>query len=495
MISFKNIPPNLRTPGFFAELDASQANTASQPLRALIIGQVTGSSTLTANVPALSISAAEARIAGGAGSILAAMVAAYRANDVFGELWYLPVADDGSAVAATGSIAFAGPATAAGVLSLYIAGQLVSIVVTSAMTAAQLATATVAAITAAIDLPVTAVIDGSVTSKVNLTAKNKGACGNDIDIRVNYRGSAGGEALPTGITPTVVAMASGATNPTLTNALAALADTPFDIIISPYIDVTSRTAISSLLNDTTGRWAWSSQIYGHCFIAVRASQGALASLGATMNDQHLTCIGAYDSPSPNYVWAAAVAGASAVSLRADPAVPLQTLAVAGVLAPPIPSRFLQSQRNLLLYDGISTFKVDNSGTVTIENLITTYQTNGQGQPDNSYLEVETMFTLMAVLRFFSGVVSTKFARVKLGSDGKRYPASAGVVTPSTIKAEMIATYRELEDLGLVQNSDAFAAAVTVTANTQNPSRVDVLLPITLIGQLRVFATLVQFRLS
>jgi phage tail sheath gpL-like len=45
----------------------------------------------------------------------------------FGELWCLPLADAGGAVAAAGSIAFTGPATAAGVLSLYIAGVLVSV--------------------------------------------------------------------------------------------------------------------------------------------------------------------------------------------------------------------------------------------------------------------------------------------------------------------------------------------------------------------------------
>jgi phage tail sheath gpL-like len=491
-ISFKNIPANLRTPGFFAEIDASQANTASQQQRALIIGQVTSSGTLAPNVPVLSASAAEARVAGGAGSILALMVAAYRANDVFGEVWYLPVADDGAAAAATGTINFTGTATAAGTLSLYIAGQLVPVGVTVGMTAAALATAIVTAVTAAIDLPVTAT---STTGTVTLTAKNKGLCGNDIDLRLNYRGTAGGEATPTGLTPTVGAMTGGTTNPTLTTALAALADMPFDVIVSPYNDATSRAAISALLNDTTGRWSWSSQIYGHCFIAQRGSQGNLATLGTGLNDQHLTCIGFYDSPSPSFAWAAAFAGAAAVSLRADPGVPLQTLIVAGILPPPIQSRFLESQRNTLLFDGISTFRVDNAGTITIENLITTYQTNGQGQPDNAYLELETMFTLIAVLRFFSGVVSSKFARVKLGSDGKRYPASANVVTPATIKAEMIATYRQIEDLGLVQNSDGFAAAVTVTKNAQNPSRVDVLLPITLIGQLRVFATLVQFRLS
>ncbi|WP_415427284.1 hypothetical protein, partial [Staphylococcus borealis] len=107
--------------------------------------------------------------------------------------WYLPVADDGGASAATGSITFGGPANGAGVLNLYIAGQLVTVAVAAGATAATIATAAQAAIAAAIDLPVSAAVDGGVAGKVNLTAKNKGLVGNDIDLRANYLGSAGGE--------------------------------------------------------------------------------------------------------------------------------------------------------------------------------------------------------------------------------------------------------------------------------------------------------------
>jgi phage tail sheath gpL-like len=495
-IAFRTIPAGLRTPGTFAELDASQANTAAGTQRALIIGQITAAGTLTPNVPVQSASVTEANSAGGAGSMLAAMVAAYRANDAFGEVWYLPLADDGAAAAATGAIVFGGPATGAGAVSLYIAGQIVQIAVAASATAAQVATTAAAAINAAIDLPVTAAVDGGNPAKVNLTAKNKGAVANDVDVRVNYRGAPGGEALPAGVTVTITAMSGGTTNPTLTTALAALGSMPFDFIVSPYSDTTSIAAITGLLGDQAGRWAPTTQIYGHCFIAKRGTQGALASFGAALNDQHLTCLGYADSPTPPYAWAAALAGAVAPSVRADPGTPLQTVAIAGVLAPPIQSQFQIGQRNLLLYDGISTFRVDPAGTVQIERLITTYQVNAQGQADNAYLDAETMFTLMAVLRAYATLWSTKFARAKLGQDGVRYGPGSNVLTPATIRAEFVALYRSLEtNQAWVQNSDAFAAAVSVTKNTATPGRVDVLLPIILIGQLRVVAMLVQFKLQ
>lgn len=496
MIPFRNIPAGLRTPGTFAELDPSQANTSAGTQRALIIGQITAGGTLTPNVPVQSASVSEASSAGGPGSMLATMVAAYRANDAFGELWYLPVADDPAAVPATGAIVFGGPATAAGAVSLYIAGQRLTVPVAAGATASQIAASAIAAITAAIDLPVTAALDGSNPAKVNLTAKNKGAVANDIDVRANYRGSPGGEALPSGVTLTITALTGGTTNPSLTAALAALGSMPFDFIVSPYSDTTSIAAITGLLGDVTGRWSPTTQIYGHCFIAKRGTQGTLATFGSALNDQHLSCLGFNDSPTPPYAWAAALAGAVAPSVRSDPGMPLQTVAIAGVLAPPVQSQFQIGQRNLLLYDGISTFRVDPSGTVQIERLVTTYQVDAQGQADSSYLDAETLFTLMAVLRAYALLWSTKFARAKLGQDGVRYGPGSNVVTPATIKAEFVALYRSLEtDQAWVQNSDAFAANVSVAKNTTSPGRVDVLLPIILIGQLRIVAMLVQFQLQ
>jgi phage tail sheath gpL-like len=60
----------------------------------------------------------------------------------------------------------------------------------------------------------------------------------------------------------------------------------------------------------------------------------------------------YRSPSPRYIWAAALTGAAAPSLRNDPGRPLQSLPVYGVLAPDLADRFELTERNNLLYSGI-----------------------------------------------------------------------------------------------------------------------------------------------
>jgi phage tail sheath gpL-like len=491
-IAFKNIPSNLRVPLFYAELDNSNANTGATTQRALIIGQMTSAGTGTANTPQISQGATEAKSVGGQGSMLALMTAAYRAADPFGEVWYLPLADDPSAVAASGSISITSAATANGTLNLYIAGQRVTLAVTSAQTTAQIATALAAAINAAGDLPVTAT---AATNSVAITAKNKGLAGNDIDIRLNYRGAAGGESTPAGLALTITSMSGGTTNPTLTTGLANLLDQPFDFIVMPYTDSTSLDAIKSFLSSTTGRWSWSRQIYGHAFAAYRGTLGALTTFGTGRNDEHVSVMGFCDSPSSAWVWAADVAGTAASALRADPARPLQTLALSTVLAPPLASRFALTDRNTLLWDGISTFTVAADGTVAIENLITTYQLNSFGQADDSYLEVETLFTLAYVLRQLQSVVTSKYSRMKLAADGTRFAPGSAIVTPGVIKADLIAQYQQLEYDGFVQKSTEFAQGLIVQQNSTNPNRVDVLYPGVLIDQLRIFALLMQFTLA
>ena len=490
-VPFSNIPSNLRVPLFYAEVDNSQANSGAQTQRTLIIGQITSTGNGVVTVPVLGQGVSDAQAKGGLGSMLALMTAAYKKSDNFGEVWFLPLEDAEGSVAASGSLLVAGTPSGTGVISLYIAGQLLSFAVATAEPAADIASGLVALVNSSSNLPVTAT---ATDATVKFTAKNKGATGNDIDVRLNYLGTAGGEVTPAGLTLTVTAMAAGATNPVLDAALASLGDEAFDFIVSPYTDTASLNALKNLLNDKTGRWSYASQIYGHIFAAQRGTLATLATAGNARNHQHESIMGFYDSPSPAWIWASDVAGPAAVALRADPGPPLPTFTLSPVLAPPAPSRFDLGERNTLLWDGISTFTVASDGTVAIENLITTYQKNGFGAADDSYLQVETLFLLMYVLRAQRSLVTSKYARVKLAADGTRFAPGSAIVTPKIIKADLIAQYGAMEYDGFVQDAKAFAKELIVEKNRANPNRVDVLWPGTLINQLRIFALLAQFRL-
>jgi phage tail sheath gpL-like len=136
-----------------------------------------------------------------------------------------------------------------------------------------------------------------------------------------------------------------------------------------------------------------------------------------------------------------------------------------------------------------------SGTVQIERAITTYQRNSMGDADASYLDSETLHTSAYVLRRLKSIITSKYARHKLASDGTRYGAGQAIVTPSVIRGELVAEYARLETSGICENRDLFKKYLIVERNADNPNRLDVLFPPDYVNQLRVFALLNQFRLQ
>ena len=149
----------------------------------------------------------------------------------------------------------------------------------------------------------------------------------------------------------------------------------------------------------------------------------------------------------------------------------------------------------MLFDGIATWAVDTGGLVRITRSITTYQKNVFGEPDPSYLDVETLATLARVIRRLKQGITQKYPRHKLANDGTRFGEGQAIVTPNIIRSEIVAQYSQMEALGLVENTPAFSAALIVERNPTDPNRVDVLYPPDLINQLRIFALLAQFRLQ
>jgi phage tail sheath gpL-like len=205
-------------------------------------------------------------------------------------------------------------------------------------------------------------------------------------------------------------------------------------------------------------------------------------------------MGAYDSPTCPEEWAAALCGIAAFNLNNDPARPLHTLKLKGVLAPPPDSRFTRAERDTLLYDGIATWIVDSGGSVLIERSITTYQTNALGILDASYLDIQTLATLGEIRDQFKARMVSRFIvpRFKLADDG--FPVSPGsfVATPSTVAQEIIGLFTELRNVGLVENLDEFIENLVVERDATDRNRVNVLLPPDLINQFRVLAGMIQF---
>ncbi len=345
VVSLTRIPSNLLRHGTFVEIN-SAGNTAVQVQRTLIIGQVTSSGLLASrpNLQLISSGVSDAKLQGGRGSMLALMTARYKVADNSGQVWYLPLLDDPNSQAATLSFVVTTVATSAGTIPLMVAGIVVPVGVAATLTTAATASAIVAAINLNLDLPVTAAIGGT-TSTVTVTAKNKGFCGNDIDLRLAYYGTTGGDIMPAGLVITGLLIATGTQlsggtqNPrALLAALDNLADDPFDFVVFPYTDAASLNVWQTFMDGNTGRWSWDRMIYGGGFNGFRGTYGAATSYGVTRNDPAMATMPVYDAPEPSWIWAARIAGDYAVSCRANPAVPFQDI-VTDLLPPPVQNRF------------------------------------------------------------------------------------------------------------------------------------------------------------
>ncbi|MCX2542232.1 phage tail sheath subtilisin-like domain-containing protein [Pseudomonas sp. COW5] len=491
-IGFSNIPADIRVPLFYAEMDNSAANSASSSMRRLIVAQV-NDNIAPSEVGKLVLvsSVALAKSIGGQGSMLASMYETFRKADPIGEIWCLPLHNATGAIA-KGVLTLTGTATQAGLLNLYVGGARVQATVVNGATAAQAATALAQKINATADLPVSAAAAEGV---VTLNAKWTGESGNDISLQFNRLGKSNGEETPAGLTTAITAMTGGVGVPDQVAAVAALGDEPFEFIALPWSDLATLNTWQAVMDDSTGRWSWAKQLFGHVYSAKRGTVGTLVAAGQARNDQHMT-IQALEPGVPQPVWvqAAALAARTSVFISADASRPTQSGSLPGVDPAPASERFTLTERQSLLNYGIATAYYEG-GYVRIQRSITTYQKNAYGQADNSYLDSETMHQSAFIVRRLQSVITSKYGRHKLASDGSRFGAGQPIVTPATIRGELIAQYAKLELEGHVENAELFAEHLIVERDVQDPSRVNVLFPPDYINGLRVFALLNQFRLQ
>lgn len=484
-ISFNQMPASIRVPGTYVEIDNSRALTglSEWPAKVLILGQRLTTGSVAALVPVRVTSPEQGRLYFGRGSQLAHMIEAWFRASPWVDVWAMAMDDVGAGVAATKTVTVTGPATATGEIALLIGGRRVPVTVTSGQAATAIATAIAAAVNASSDLMFTAAAASAV---VTLTCRHKGEAGNLVDVRHSYYA---GEALPSGVGLAIAAGVSGTTNPTVTTALDAVASTWFTDFLIPWTDATNVAAIEAQMLTA---WGPVSMRDSMTWAALGGTHGALTTFGAARNNQLDTFTGLRGIPTPPWEWACSEAGMIIPALALDPARPVQTLQIPGVLAPIVTDRFTWQERNLLLRDGISTFTVNDAGQCFVERKITTYQTAPSGVGDVSFLDVETVKTL-AYLRYdLRTFIPTRFPRFKLADDGTAFARGQDVATPGTIKAEIIARAYKWEAAGLVEGMDQFKADLIVVRNDTDKSRVDVRLPINIMNQLRVLAAQIQF---
>lgn len=487
---FNDIPASLRIPGFYIEFDNRLAGNAVFMGKLLVIGQKLTAGTQSAGTLVRVTGQEQADDLFGRGSMLAEMLRSIKDVDRFLETWAVALEDDDTGVAAEGSVEVTAGPSETRPLALYIAGRRVWVEMQAGDIPDDVAQAIVDAVNADTRMPVTAAIDGTTTSLVNLTCKWAGETGNDTDLRDSVKG----EKRPGGLALTYTQPTGGSVNPALDPAIAAMGDEWWNWICLPYTDTTSLEAMDSELVDRYGPMR---QIGGRAFAAYRGTHSETGTKGGDLNSPHVSIMGTNLAPSPTWLWAAVNSIVAAKSLANDPARPLQRLGMPGLIGPAEDTRWSDSERNLLLYDGIATYTVANDGTVQIERQITTYQENEAGVADDSYLDINTPETLERIRFEQVSLFAQKYPRHKLAADADRefYDPSQPIMTPKVARTELLNLYRLtlMGAYGWVRDYDGYAESLSANIDPNDPSRLNVIDQPMLIGQYRVHAQQTQFR--
>lgn len=291
---------------------------------------------------------------------------------------------------------------------------------------------------------------------------SKGEIGNEITV-LAFSGA-------TGLTINPSTLSGGANNAELVNALASVAGTHYQVIISPFADDKNANALRTHLE------AVSAPMEKKPAIGVLGFRGTMAQ-GTTytekINSERISCAWYKGAVEPNALIAAGYG--AVIAKEEDPAKPLNTLEIKG-LAPVVPTQNpLLTEVNQALFHGLTPITVVNY-RVRIMRAITTYTKSATNTDDPSYLDLTTIRTLDYARKAIEQRIELRFPRAKLSNR-----------TPPKVRSEILDVLYRLENLEVIENVDAHKAKLLVQRNPQDPNRLDTVIPSDVVNGLHVVA--------
>lgn len=486
-----NIPSDIVAP--LLAFDVESAGQFTSETKMILLGHGLAAGALSEGGISLCSSVNEARALAGRGSMLESMAIRVFQNAPSQELYLGRVADTGTAEIRTVTIGSIPANGGQGVLQ--VAGEDVSIEIAAGTSANAVATALAAAINAFFNaatkksLPFTA---SAATNVVTLTARHKGVYASKLDAYVPIID--GGNAFA-GIL-TFATGTAGAGVPDVAAVLAAMGDDPFEIVISAFGDDSNRTKLDDYHNNTSGRWSYAQQLYGHAFYPKTGTTSELTASALAKDTWHLTMIPLFSSAgiaTPDYEFVTAVVSRVAALLGggADGRVSInQTgLKVEGVVAPRDRTYWPgYATRDALLKNGVSAWKVNTSGDVLVDKIITQQQTTNN-VPDTVFRDIQAVYQLTYALKFHRTALANEHSNKAIVDDN---PANnINLRTPKDIKATLVNSTVQLQTRGVVESSQDLLDQISVVRDADNRNRVNIVLPINRANPLDIFAGLAR----
>lgn len=487
-IPFKEVPPQYQLPGDYTEIQPAYGNQGvlPWPAKVLAIAQMLATGTAQPLTPMQITRPSDATAYFGAGSQAEGMAFAFIAANPYTPLFVMGVVDAPSATKATGTYTISGTWTVGWTFVPEIAGVRIPVGVLPTDTPTLVASNAATAINAVPSLPVTA---AAALGVLTITAKNGGVAGNDIDLWLN---PAPGDVLGAGALCAVVRMTGGATNPTIGAAITAITGEWFTGITCAWQDAANLSALETELDLRFGAMETLDALSFTVLTGTFAQQQAAK---ATINSRFIYGLCLTNPQSPPWALAASLAGVAAFRLTADPGRQLGDLALPGMLGSRPADRLITEEKELALEGGLCPVHVLSDGTVVLTRVVSMYLTNNAGVPDPAWHDVMTAAVMSRIRYDWDAYRKLVYPSNKLAPDGSvaaEYDTT--IATPGRLKGSWAARSLLYEKMGWITGAAANAKQSVFVPDPNDPNRVNSSRPVTIIGNLMIDATVLQFQL-
>jgi len=484
-IPMRQIPANLLVPGQYQEVDNSLAGAQSDIKKALMIGYKLSSAEAEDGAPLNVLSGVKAHQLFGCGSPAAIMAETFLALNKVEELYVLPIPEPSAGTAWKKKFLVSANGAEPGAVVITINGQAFDAEVTAGADAEAVATAIVARVNSELTLPVIAEVENDDT--VVVMCNVKGVVGNNNSVAIES--TAAGVSVEEGQTTA----GTGVTN--IKPFLLGLGETRYNFIACDFDD---KANIKASADELESRYEAMRQIGGRMYIALSGALGSKTEAGSMLakaedvNSPHIILLPRGNNPDLPCVWAAAWCAVACRILADDPAANTYDSKITPLIGA---EDFSFWDRQKLLEAGIATYRLDTSGSVLIERLVTSYTENTDGGRDTSYLDVQVTETVDAVRTYINAEAKKRFKTWKLASTEENFGAGSKVMTAGVFRSFLAELYSEVFIKGKqwCQDFDNYKKSILVEVKQGSKTRLEYLHQPNLIGQFYIGAGLLQFK--
>ncbi len=494
-----------------------QEEISNQPQKVLFVGQKTSAGSAISGdlIQSIANDGSEDALFG-PDSILAGMVRAYKRLNQVTRLDAIALDDNGGAVDATGTVVVTGPSTESGTLDVTIGSDKnhkFNVAVASGDSATVIGDAIEAAINADVNVPVTA---ANVTGTITMTAVNGGTVGNQITLKI--------EGNVAGVTHSVTAMASGATDPVLTGVLDVVGDERYQTGSSP-----SEYGADFWTDFLDPRFNATNDVLDG--VAILTSTDTFANLitaGGLENSQSLSLIGNKLVSKTSFKGSSIVElgqvisaqfaanraerlteGANISNIIIATSGPLDSFGGKELASMPYFNTPFPDLPLIDIGDGFDNTESDSLNVVGIsllgnnivktsiiaDEIVTTRKTDPAGNPETTFKFLNSVDTSSVIREFYFNNNRARFAQTRL-TEGDLVP-NRSIDNPGTIRAFQISLYESLSGLLTQSGEDAltfFKQNLTVTVDIAT-GKVTIIMKVPIVGQLRSITGTIQIVFS